>query len=160
MPQVGSRKRAAPGAPPAIKSSDSPTSDFKPQAPYPSAEQFLQWNLNNNSAALGARPDLPDPLADPSTYAGLAPQAMRSDQQNQLARRAGTNQMISRGSYNGTNGDGWNGQPGAMQQQPQPGQTTWQPDDDSQLDHKAAEAKTKAQASRKTIPPFVQKLSR
>jgi heat shock transcription factor len=33
-------------------------------------------------------------------------------------------------------------------------------DDDEELEHKAAAAKKDAQAKRKQIPPFVQKLSR
>jgi hypothetical protein len=71
--------------------------------------------------------------------------------------------MVSRGPYNGANQDLWGSQQQQQQAMNQNGQAQFPPpqqDDDAQLDRRAAEAKKQAQASRKSIPPFVQKLSR
>jgi len=118
--------------------------------PQASNDQYMDWDgleALNNSNALGDASSF-----DPSFYVapanGQTDGANLAPTSNQLVRRNGNQQLAAR-SRNGAWED-INGGP------PQP----WEEEEDENLDDKALMAKRDAQAKRKQIPPFVQKLSR
>lgn len=65
--------------------------------------------------------------------------------------------MVARGSYNVGGNEVWKGRMENDTQQP--AEEAWN-NDDAALAQKALVAKREAQSKRKSIPPFVQKLSR
>lgn len=117
-------------------------------------DQYMTWNDSSMGADMGA-------FNDPALYNyGNSPvsghnRVVSLDGQNngmdvnagQLVRRNPNQQLAQRHNQ-------WETFPDPTQQQ-------WEPvDDDEELEQKAALAKKDAQAKRKQIPPFVQKLSR
>ncbi|OJJ43989.1 hypothetical protein ASPZODRAFT_72335 [Penicilliopsis zonata CBS 506.65] len=156
-----SRKRPAPGTSPAVHSLGAlPNYNPNPGAQL-SNDQFLQWGQNsapsianpsfpdtapfNNLSAISSNQDIP-PVSAPASGVPPVPS-------NQLARRQPTNQLVSRNrlfdqpAANFPDHGGGNGESGAW------GETL------EELYARALEAKKEAQAKRKQIPPFVQKLS-
>lgn len=155
MPQVVSRKRPAPGALPVTQQSQFPI-----YSPSTSAEmastQDTQWNPP--STPLSFSESYPN---TPSNYPQLPQNPVPPPQpaSNQMTRRAPGQDLAQaqRAPYMDGNTDIWpsvtdNG----MQQL---GEGGWRNNGDD-LDQKAQMAKRDAQAKRKQIPPFVQKLSR
>lgn len=120
-----------------------------------SNDQFLQWGQNTSSNTVPA-PSFPDTNSY-NTAAGLPLSTHdipgSSAASNQVARRQPANQMVNRGrSYE---------QPSASlpEQGNGPESGGWSESLD-ELYQRAMVAKREAQAKRKQIPPFVQKLSR
>ena len=153
---MSSRKRRAPGASPVGQQNT-----YQGTASV-ATDQFMNWNDPSMSAgnmsgfdpALYEGVDFGSNMGQPSTHnrvvsldgLGGSPD-MNS---NQLVRRNPNHQLAARGQ---TPWDPYN--------QNQSG--TWESggtDDDEELARKAEIAKKDAQAKRKQIPPFVQKLSR
>lgn len=145
---MSSRKRRAPGAAPQAAM---PSYQQDPTLP---TDQFMNWNDPTISADMNS-------FNDPSLYdysnnqMGGHSRVVSLDGQNsgmdlnagQLVRRNPNQQLAARRGQ-------WDGFPSPTQQQ-------WETiDDDEELEQKAALAKKDAQAKRKQIPPFVQKLSR
>lgn len=82
---------------------------------------------------------------------------MPVSQSNQIARRPPSQQLVTRGrAINDTGSDQWLG----LGDVPTPSSTDGWVNSDEDLEQKALLAKRDAQAKRKPIPPFVQKLSR
>lgn len=156
MPQAGSRKRPAPGASPVGQNQMQMPTNYTASPPQPPSDQFLNWGTEIPSNNL---PNYPDPSANftPVLYNAMAPQAMPAEASNQLARRPAGQHMVARGSYNVGGNEVWKGTMENDTQQP--AEEAWN-NDDAALAQKALVAKREAQSKRKSIPPFVQKLSR
>ncbi|KAL4805025.1 hypothetical protein BDV18DRAFT_23942 [Aspergillus unguis] len=150
-PQGMSRKRPAPGTSPVVHTQLGQLPNYTQASGSPlSNDQFLQWGQNSTSNALSS--------FDPNSYntgAGL-PQphdiSGGAVSANQIARRQPANQMVNRSrNYE---------QPSASlpEQGNAPGESGWS-ESLEELYKRALTAKREAQAKRKQIPPFVQKLS-
>lgn len=150
--QSVSRKRPAPGAAPVTyQQPQQALPGYAPAGSQLSNDQFLQWGQNlqtgnstpqNETTAYNSQS-----LGDPNS---LQPGG-------QLTRRTGDQQLMSRhGNYPDSNGMQWL-EPSNGSAQSIDG--AWG-DDLSELERRAQIAKKDAQAKRKQIPPFVQKLSR
>ena len=150
--QAPSRKRPAPGTTPA-----SFQQQMQPAAngyggglgPQLSDDQFLQWGQT-------AQPT--NAFNDASTFSSSANNFGGNSVQpsNQLARRA-VNLPVNRGrAYNDSNDLQWVDPANGNAQQLD---SAWA-DDLDELEQKAQVVKKEAQAKRKQIPPFVQKLNR
>ena len=129
-----------------------------PQDPSVPTDQYMNWNDPSMSADMGA-------FNDPTLFDNYGTNTMNSGHNRvisldgmtdapdmssgQLVRR-NPNQQLAPAPRRGQ----WDGYPSPTQQ--------WEniADDDEELEQKAALAKKDAQAKRKQIPPFVQKLSR
>ena len=154
MPQAGTRKRPAPGASPLIQEQ---SMDFPSKSSQLSNDQFFRWGHNLPVNETSAYPD-PTATYTPSIYAGLSqPQGTSASQSNQIARRPPNQQLVARGrTINDTSSDQWLG----LGDVTTPSSTDGWANNDEDLEQKALIAKRDAQAKRKPIPPFVQKLSR
>lgn len=149
---VPSRKRPAPGTSPTIHAPIASIPSYTGAANQLSDDQFLQWGQDPQATA-----PTQNFAIDPTSYNAM-PYAANQDvavaphpsQLNQLARRPPMNQLINRNRSfeqtsvssvpeNGSGGDGW-------------GESL------AELEQRALIAKRDAQAKRKQIPPFVQKL--
>lgn len=152
MPQ-SSRKRAAPGASPItqqqMQSSLNQNNHSTPTAP---TDQYAAWNQETSINGASSYPD-PSSNFDPNLYTGLASQFSTPETSNQLARRPVQQQLLTLAQYNSGGNEPW---PGPVQgtQRPQE-EEDWNADE-NELAQRALEAKKE----RKSIPPFVQKLSR
>lgn len=153
------RKRPAPGTSPTVHPQLGTAPNYAPVDPGSqlSNEQFLQWGQNPSANAIN-----PASFSDPSSLnpAGhvisqdlSGPVASSS---NQLARRQQANQLVARNhgydqaptTYSDPNANAGPGESGPW------GESL------EELYQRAFAAKREAQAKRKQIPPFVQKLSR
>ena len=152
---VSSRKRPAPGASPIVQGEMQSGMGYSTNPAQVANEQYLQWdsNLPNHDA-----PNYPDPSSNFSSnlYNTIPPQGPPRETSVQLARRPMGQQVMSRGMYNGA-GENWAGTVDIPQQQVV--EDSWN-NDDNALAQKAELAKKDATQKRKSIPPFVQKLSR
>ena len=92
---------------------------------------------------------------NPNIYNTLGSQAVTPEASNQLTRRPVSQHLATRGQYNGGGDEVWTVDDNPQQQ----GEESWN-NDDTVLAQKAMIAKREALAKRKSIPPFVQKLSR
>lgn len=167
-PQGISRKRPAPGASPIVHPPPPPPMGaIQNYPPNPGAQlsndQFLQWGQNTAPNVVNQPAHYPDPAAAAAAAATYNPAAFAPGQDipapttpasSQLARRPTPNQLVSRNrGYEQsptvtTENGGGNGESGGW------GESL------DELYRKASIAKRDAQAKRKQIPPFVQKLSR
>ena len=120
-------------------------------------EQFLNWNQGNSINGMESYPD-PSGNFSPNLYNSMIPSQNAPDASNQLTRRALGQQVIARGVYNGAGNETWNGTADDFPQVVR--EEGWNNNDDEALAQRALVAKREAQAKRKSIPPFVQKLSR
>jgi len=157
MPQAGSRKRPAPGTSPSVQHQSQTSMHFSPKSPQLSNDQFLRWGQNPQNNEASAYPD-PTTSYGPNIYGGLAqPQGVPVPKSNQITRRPTNQQLVTRGrSFNNTCSDQWSGLGDGSTQ---PSVEGWI-NSGEDLEQKALVAKRDAQAKRKPIPPFVQKLSR
>lgn len=147
------RKRPAPGTWPAMHAPIESIPNYTDTTNQLSDDQFLQWGQDTHAAAAVAQPF---PI-DPSPYATMSYAAANQDvvvptnhpSHHQLTRRP-VNQLMNRNrsfenstvsSVPDSGGDGW-------------GESL------AELEQRALIAKREAQAKRKQIPPFVQKLRR
>ena len=153
MPQPGTRKRPAPGAPPV-------TYDLPDSATYNTRSSQLAFNRDQQRAQSGTPTGGSGPL-DPalafptSDLSGMAPQTMLRDPSNQVARRPlGNQSMVMRNSYPNGGGDAWAGAPNQQD-------SSWtQASADDRVEQEAVQVMENARKTRKAIPPFVQKLRR
>lgn len=164
------RKRGAPGADAPLQQSQQSFNDFSPYAPaQPSditntlGDQYLGWNSGEGMNNMGNQYQDQN-IYDANMYnAGLngnvgidsggSINPSMPPGSNQLVRRNPNQQLATRGR------PAWPDPNGGMQ----PSQTPWESVDDEDerdLEQRALAAKRDAQAKRKQIPPFVQKLSR
>ncbi|KAF2631313.1 hypothetical protein BU25DRAFT_429003 [Macroventuria anomochaeta] len=148
---MSTSKRRAPGAEPQVSMQTYPQDASIP------TDQYMNWNDPTMSADMGA-------FNDPVLFENYGTNAINSGHNRvisldgmtdapdmssgQLVRR-NPNQQLAPAPRRGQ----WDGYPSPAQQ--------WEniADDDEELEQKAAVAKKDAQAKRKQIPPFVQKLS-
>ncbi|EEP79158.1 hypothetical protein UREG_04004 [Uncinocarpus reesii 1704] len=149
--QGSSRKRPAPGAVPIPHQQVSPSHSYPAPEPQLSNDQFLQWGqagqpLGNPSGDVAANPY--QPIAHPGDATGF-------QTANQLARRPG-NQLIGRLRKPDTNSRTLMEPPPTK---PGPVIDPATGEAEESLESRALAAKKDAQAKRKQIPPFVQKLS-
>ncbi|KAL4904413.1 hypothetical protein BDW74DRAFT_30520 [Aspergillus multicolor] len=154
-PQGITRKRPAPGTSPAVHPQLGQLPNYHQTSGAPlSNDQFLQWGQTSS-------PNAVPPVSFPDTTSyntGAIPTSAHdlsgvSTTSNQVARRQTPNQMVSRGrSYE---------QPSAPtpDQNNVPGESGGWSESLEELYKRALAAKREAQAKRKQIPPFVQKLS-
>ncbi|KAI9730560.1 MAG: stress-responsive transcription factor hsf1 [Cirrosporium novae-zelandiae] len=149
------RKRPAPGAPSTSQPSKRNRAMIDPSMESPQlANQFLRtWDPNTQNLS----PSYPDPTVafSPNAYTAMGaptpmPQPVAS---NQIALRTPSQQLVPRGrSYNDAD---WGNTPINGNMDPRHG---WDQSIED-LQQRAMIAKREAQAKRKSIPPFVQKLS-
>ena len=155
MSQAGSRKRPAPGASPLGHEKLRDIKDIQYSMAPP---EFTQQTPSN------VLPDYEDPSSNYGTanltsalYNSNIPNNLpASPLGNQVVRRQPDNQIVPMMNYNNTDyplGTEY----GGLQQSTEDG---WQAAQYDDLDQKALIAKRDAQAKRKQIPPFIQKLSR
>jgi heat shock transcription factor len=167
---MSSRKRRAPGAlPQAQQPAGIHNSGFAPEAGNISTDQYMT-NWNDPTASGDIKANFGDPsLFDGISFTGNAGVAAGQSSHNrivsldnmdngleagagQLVRRNPNQQLAARGRgpWDAFNNDANAGQPGQWETA----------DDEEELEQKAILAKKDAQSKRKSIPPFVQKLSR
>ncbi|CEN60677.1 Putative Heat shock transcription factor [Aspergillus calidoustus] len=155
-PQGVNRKRPAPGTSPVVHPQLGQLPNYPPTSGSPlSNEQFLQWGQTPASNTVAA-PSFPalnsyNNAAVPSTSTQDIPSA--STVSNQIARRQTPNQLVNRNrAYE---------QPSATlpEQDAGSGESGGWSESLEELYQRANTAKREAQAKRKQIPPFVQKLS-
>ncbi|EEH38737.2 heat shock transcription factor [Paracoccidioides lutzii Pb01] len=143
-----SRKRPAPGTSPIIRQQIAPAADTQL-----SNDQFLQWGLS-----VPAHPDSSSAPLDGSPQYPVAPHPVDVDpmqHSNQLTRRTG-HQLISRTRLQDQNMTPLIDQ-GRLISDDRGDPTL--AETEAELEQRALMAKKDAQAKRKQIPPFVQKLS-
>lgn len=148
MSQVRTRKRPAPGTSPL----EQPQPQQLPGSPKRTADPTLGW-----------QPQGTDAYPDPSLYSSQSqnvypPNSPTKPQQttNQLARRTANQPMVPIHNYASAGSEPWQLNESATQMQTGDEWSMQSTD----LNQKAEAAKKEAQANRKQIPPFVQKLSR
>lgn len=152
------RKRPAPGTAPAThQQMNNMVPNYAPTGSQLSNEQFLQWGQNNTSNSLNTS-SYADPLAyNPAGYAASQDLAGPGSASNQLTRRQQQNQQLV------TRNRGYEQPPAPFPDQNAtvgPGDAGVWGESLEELYQRAMTAKQDAQAKRKQIPPFVQKLSR
>ncbi|SLM39637.1 Winged helix-turn-helix DNA-binding domain [Lasallia pustulata] len=120
-------------------------------------DQFLRWGQNPQMNGGSGYPD-PTGSFSPNLYNnGMAqPQEKPTQTSNQLARSPANQQLVTRAGFSSANNEAWPEFGEDIAQQP--ADEAWL-NDDEELERKALIAKREAQAKRKPIPPFVQKLS-
>ncbi|KAL1964366.1 hypothetical protein VTN77DRAFT_7051 [Rasamsonia byssochlamydoides] len=155
---VPSRKRPAPGTSPVVHQQIGSIPNYSNPGAQLSNDQFLQWGQDPAVTAVNPPPSFPADVNvnsfNPAQYAttGQDVSVAGASPSNQLTRRQPMNQLVSRNrgyeqptappsllDHNSSN-DGW-------------GESL------AELEQRALIAKREAQAKRKQIPPFVQKLS-
>ena len=151
MPQVGSRKRPAPGTCPEQSSNQI---EPQPFIPHMGSEQYPQWTSTNQPSTQKLYPAPSGSSAQPQFT--MTPQQQTTS--NELARRPPAQESTgTTSSSNGSNSELW---PSIADNGVQQSTEADWPNSGDDLDQKALLAKMDAQTKRKQIPPFVQKLSR
>ncbi|RDW56602.1 hypothetical protein BP5796_13067 [Coleophoma crateriformis] len=155
MPSTNPRKRAAPGAPPAAVQTPLAQQSLSAANQLPN-DDFIRWQGAENGT-------YPDPASyNINPYGGgntlSQPQFGQPapGASTQLARRPMNRQLVAtnqRAGYDGAPWDSFNDDPSGASG------ILGENDDIDLLEERAAIAKREAQASRKQIPPFIQKLS-
>ncbi|TKA58764.1 hypothetical protein B0A49_08315, partial [Cryomyces minteri] len=152
--QMPTRKRAAPGASP--MQHPPPQTQTQTAQEYSMADtsgftddQFPDWTIQNGvniPTAVYSEPAMYNPNSYAAAMGGSVPQI--NTMQPPMSARGGP-----------YNNEGWVDYGTAVVQPPAAG---WDDvdEDEEELEQKVAAARRDAQAKRKTIPPFVQKLSR
>ncbi|KAL2810133.1 hypothetical protein BJX63DRAFT_325905 [Aspergillus granulosus] len=156
-PQGVNRKRPAPGTSPVVHPQLGQLPNYPPTSGSPlSNEQFLQWGQNpsSNTVATQSFPALNSyNTAAAGQSAPTQDISSASTASNQIARRQPANQLLNRNrtyeqpSASFPDQDGGSGESGGWSESLE------------ELYQRANTAKREAQAKRKQIPPFVQKLS-
>lgn len=146
-----SRKRPAPGASPIVPQPIQSVPNMPQSDSQLSNDQFLQWGQNGSSRnnTLNYDPSSYPPVPNPSDHQNTY------HPQGQLTRRPAANQLVSRSQL----------QDPALLTSVDPAAGTRQPDQGeeygetpAEIEQRALLAKKEAQAKRRQIPPFVQKL--
>ncbi|PQE29858.1 heat shock factor protein [Rutstroemia sp. NJR-2017a WRK4] len=165
MPPTNPRKRPAPAASPTIQSpqmqqtynagSQLSNADFLRWAQNPDNQSYTDPSTFNVSTAFGTN-------GLPQTSTAFDQPITTPSHSTQLARRPhNTNRQLVQSAQRtfDTSGDLWAQFGDEAMMDAQNGQGSGENDDIEALEEKAAIAKREAQAKRKQIPPFVQKLS-
>ncbi|KAL8810530.1 MAG: hypothetical protein Q9200_002498 [Gallowayella weberi] len=152
MAQAGTRKRPAPGTSPASQQSQ-PNLQPSTFRSHIASNQYPQWNSANQ-----ASPQPPNPESSGiSPHTLFAPTPQQQPASHELTRRPPAQDGTESTPFpSGTGTDVWSTL--ADNGTREVGEATWGEGKDL-LDQKAQAAKVDAQAKRKQIPPFVQKLS-
>ncbi|KAA8642860.1 hypothetical protein EYZ11_009691 [Aspergillus tanneri] len=150
-PQGVNRKRPAPGTSPVVQPQLGSVNYPPNSGSQLSNDQFLQWGQNPSPTI--ANPSFTDANSYNPTYSSQNAPSSTVTASNQLARRQTPNQLVSRNR----------GHEQTLTSLPESGANTgesggWGESLD-ELYQRALVAKKDAQAKRKQIPPFVQKLS-
>ncbi len=157
MGLAGSRKRAAPGASPAIQHQQRPGIEHNGAMAATTQDQYLSWNQQPSSSSAST---YPDPISNYNSNiynGGTQSHAAPGSGLNQVARRGVGQQLVPRANYNAAGNDTW---PLVVDDGiQQANEDAWMNNGDD-LEQRAMIAKRETQAKRKQIPPFVQKLSR
>lgn len=155
MSSADPRKRPAPASSPALQTQQM-HHNFAPSPLSP--DPFLKWNTTASDTAYH---DLTNPYNMNNFNANNLQQAQRQamppPSSTQLARRPVNRQLMSTGQHSLDNSWGSFGEDGLLNGNSNPLE---EHDNIERLEERAAAAKRDAQAKRKQIPPFVQKLSR
>ena len=150
MVQVGTRKRPAPGASPLDQMSNYNSNDA---AGMPNSNQDMSYGWQGPNVPSSDPAFVNDSSFNP--YNG-----MPVTQQGQVSYPNSSNQMVRRPMNQNLVSQDYGNQGGQWSNQAQvPLSDGWQTSYDD-LDQRAEVAKRDAQAKRKQIPPFIQKLSR
>ena len=151
MPQVGSRKRPAPGASPmqSPQSHNFAAVNHNSSTTTTMTDPYVQWPQQNSLV-------YPDPANSPGQQPYNGTHEVPAATSNQLTRRAIGQQMVPRANIYDANSEAWPLVQDTSIQTPREGRAS----EDDDLDRRADIAKKDQQAKRKQIPPFVQKLSR
>ena len=148
MSQSASRKRPAPGSSPIDH-------DFSQPSLYPTRSTRLA-TARNTQRLQAQRPAASNSPLDPTSNPNdMASQRMMPGGANQLTRRPMNQTMIMRNAYQNGGNDGWPGAP-----QPPPDSNWMTSPEDERIEQEAIQVRDRAGKSRKSIPPFVQKLRR
>lgn len=162
MPASNPRKRPAPGSMPIPQQIPPQMPQQLPQQisqPYNPTEQMLRWNGNNAS-------NFADNASNPLNYGMVSPNQAQFAQgapstSNALARRVGNSALVTSGrTFSPQPNDPWSGFTDENILSAQTNGSLDEHDNIELLEEKAQRAKREAQAKRKQIPPFVQKLNR
>ncbi|KAL4939838.1 hypothetical protein BDV06DRAFT_30039 [Aspergillus oleicola] len=154
-PQGINRKRPAPGTSPITHPQLGQLPNYPPTSGPLSNDQFLQWGQNQTTNTVPA-----SSFPDMNTYntSGAIPSSTHDvpgipTASNQIARRPQANQMVNRGrNYESPSAS-------LPEQGNGTGESGGWSESLDELYKRAMVAKREAQAKRKQIPPFVQKLS-
>lgn len=167
--QLPNRKRPAPGASPIQSNTNAQMFGNNGNAfgGFPndptglqSGDGLMDWsNMGDLNGGAGAFADSAN--FDPNFYANALGATQAQPTSNQLVKRNINNQLSARNKAAGAGSDLWpdfgdTGQVGDWNNSA----ATVAEDGEDDLERRAMEAKKEAQAKRKQIPPFVQKLSR
>ncbi|KAL8829604.1 MAG: hypothetical protein Q9170_006090 [Blastenia crenularia] len=153
----GSLKRPAPGASPIAQTSQ-PLIDPLPPAQM-SSKRDTQWTRPNQPSSFSSQPEsYPMPSINRPLLSQNSTQPPQSSS-NQLTRRPPTQELAQaqRDPYLNSRPENW---PSVTENSTQQLSEVASANNGDELDQKALIAKGDAQAKRKAIPPFVQKLSR
>ena len=157
MPTAGSRKRPAPRVSSIVQQQQAKASKVKKDSSQMATDQYLQWHQQSMANSAASYPDSSGNFGS-NIYNGMNQgQAVPPVTSNQLARRPMSQHLVSRANYNITGDDAWPiiSEDGVQNPQDQ----AWLNNND-ELEQKAEIARRETQAKRKSIPPFVQKLTR
>lgn len=159
MSNPNPRKRAAPGAGPSA-----PIQQPQMQNQYAqnmANDQMIRWNGGTMPDAGGYM----DNVGNPMPSMDLVQSQPQFTQNNSLARISNNRALVSTknaygGNFNGSQGWGAFGNEDNQLVPHGHEENRHQDDNVEELEERAQKAKREAQAKRKQIPPFVQKLSR
>ena len=155
MPQVTSRKRAAPSAMPTNQLGQ-PSISYPYQPTAPIGTQALDWSYEGGNNGIADHHNVPAAYAF-NPYPQQ--QAMLPETSTQVARRPAGHRSGARADFGAGEVENWapvqvHGLPS-----PQPRHETWV-EDLGELKEKASVIKRESQQRRKVIPPFILKLRR
>lgn len=149
---TNNRKRPAPGS--------APTSQQMAQPFHPQADQLMRWTGNNTGNLLDNANNVDYGMLSTPIQASQFPQGVPAATSTTLARRGMNGSLVpANRSYMQPQSEPWpNFEDGLVM--PQTNGGTEDNDNVEVLEERAQRAKREAQAKRKQIPPFVQKLNR
>ncbi|KAJ1325063.1 heat shock transcription factor eukaryote [Microdochium nivale] len=148
---TNNRKRPAPGS--------APTSQQMAQPFHPQADQLMRWTGNNTGNLLDNANNVDYGMLSTPIQASQFPQGVPAATSTTLARRGMNGSLVpANRSYMQPQSEPWpNFEDGLVM--PQTNGGTEDNDNVEVLEERAQRAKREAQAKRKQIPPFVQKLN-
>ena len=157
MGLAGSRKRAAPGASPAVQHQQRSGVEHSGLMSSTTQDQYMSWNQQPSSVATSNYPDSTGSYGSNLYNSNAQTPTAPVPGASQLARRALGQQLVPRVSYSNAANESW---PLVVDEgTQQANEDAWMNNIDD-LEQRAMIAKREMQAKRKQIPPFVQKLSR
>ena len=157
MGLAGSRKRAAPGASPDAQHQQRSNVEHNGVMPTATQDQHMQWTQQPSATTTSSYPNSIGNYNSNLYNSSTQPQVPPGSGSNQLTRRALGQHLVPRVSYSNAGNETW--PLVADEGIQQANEDAWMGNADD-LEQRAMIAKREAQAKRKQIPPFVQKLSR